>query len=96
MSERTPRKIATVTMEIDVYLEVDPGINTPDAFEMSYEYLVVRDVRDIRTETFGATAPLQLVGFDGFPDHDPDDLIHSELGTALTAAVGDVRDGGQS
>lgn len=77
------RRIARVTLEVDVYLEEEPGINTPDAHELPYEYLAVRDVEAVSTETFGDARPLALIGFDGFENHDPDDLIHSALCSAL-------------
>lgn len=80
------RRIARVTLAIEVDLKTDPGIDTPEAHEPPYDYLVVREVEILTAQTYGDARALQLVEQAGFEDHDPDDLIRDELTSALRTA----------
>lgn len=79
----TERRVARVVLAVDVWVGRDPGMDTPDGYEPPHDYLVVRNAEELGVATFGDLRPLELVGIDDFPDHDPDDLIHSALKAAL-------------
>lgn len=42
---RDPELAAIVYLAVDIHMETEPTISTPDAYEPGYDYLVIRDVR---------------------------------------------------
>lgn len=70
--------IAMIRVQVDI--EYDGGINTPDAYEPPYEYLVVRDaevVTILRGKDYRTAA--EMISYGGFDYGDPDGLMLSEV-----------------
>ena len=79
--------VATVTLEVEVHLEYEPPRSTPAYSEMGYEYLVVRNVDMVSAIPGARAAAAALVGFDGFPDGDPDNLLMQGVIEGLGAVL---------
>lgn len=77
---------ARVTLEVEIFLETEPGSDTPSGRELPYEYLAVRSVRDISTQIMGEPGAVELLSQDGIDDLDPDSLLMSAVADALVAS----------
>jgi len=84
---RPSRHISTITVEVDVYLEREPDMFTPDAHEPGYDYIVIREVRATATQLTGGKA---IVDCGDLDDLDPDGLISDVIRKALTDTMSDA------
>lgn len=75
--EATPgeKLAAQIILRVDVMLGVDPGTNTPNAFEPPYEYLVIRGAEALKAEAIIQSGIFQVVGEGVFDDADPDSVL---------------------
>lgn len=80
----TPRLVATVNLQVKVYLETEPGTSNPiTGTELPYEYLVVRDADTTGCEVVSQYRPqLALLDHDDDP-LDVDDLVEDAVREAL-------------
>lgn len=79
---------ATVTLQVTVELETDPGLITPDSCEPPYDYLAVRQVAHTAVELHGDPEVAVLVEESDAYGLDPDELLSSAVRTALEEGSG--------
>lgn len=79
----TPTPYASIVLGVDVFLETDPGIDTPNARELPYDYLVVRDVYHKSVKMLGNPHLVVYIDQGGSKILDPDEIIVSAVGDAL-------------
>lgn len=81
----TGRRIARITLEVEVHVDTDRGIDTPDVRELPYDYLAVHAVNVAAIELSGDSSALEDLARSGLDDVDPDELLRSAIAKALTA-----------
>lgn len=74
---------ARVTLTVDVYIGLEPGINNSSAYELPYEYLVAREANHTDVEFFGNPAAGILAEEGGSEDLDADGVILDAVKSAL-------------
>lgn len=85
---------AQIILRVDVMLGFDPGTNTPNAFELPYEYLVIRGAEVLKSEAIIQSGIFQVVGEGVFDDADPDSVLVEAVThglSSLAAASPEVR-----
>lgn len=81
-------RFATISLEVTVELETEPGINTPDGHELPYDYLAIRDVSYSSVMLHGNPGALALLDGDSLDELDPDSLLSSGAKDALYGLMG--------
>lgn len=79
---------ATVTLQVMVELETDPGLLTPDAYEPPYDYIAVRQVEHTAVELHGEPEAALLVDESDAYGLDPDGLLTAAVRTAILEGSG--------
>lgn len=79
---------ATVTLQVVVELETDPGLMTPDSYEPPYDYLAIREVSHLAVEIHDDPGAALLVEQGGADDLDPDDLLIEGVRATLIGESG--------
>lgn len=82
------RLIVSVTLRVDVYLGCEPARGNPImGYEPAYEYLVIRRAEVEDSTTYPPVGALNILGFEGWDNPDPDDLVIGEVHTHLLNMV---------
>lgn len=76
---------ATITLRVEIALERDPGLNTPNAWESAYDYLTLENVTVTDVE-LGSLAEVHPEGARHMAEDgiDPDGKIRDAITEALT------------
>lgn len=72
-----------MTLEVVIDLDRDDGMDTPDALELPFDYVAVREVTAVRSEALDIELAQLHPFVQEIDDLDPDDLLRGAVTTAL-------------
>ena len=78
---------AKITLEVTVELETEIGIDTPDAYEPPFDYLIVREVNCSKVALSASFADRSIIDHAELDGLDSDDMLVDAVKAALFAAT---------
>ena len=80
-------RFAKITLEVTVELETEIGIDTPEAYEPPFDYLIIREVSCSKVDLSMPLAARSIIDHAELDGLDSDDMLIDGVRAALFAAT---------